>query len=102
MAHVSQSRRAEEGRWYEGGLAEPEMENSSATEEGFMMRFVVSAAVLAFVTSVAATSAVGGGYSHGNGSGSCSFTPSTALVRSLPSRHAPELLLCAHCRTFDV
>src|SRR5436853_4228703 len=27
-----------------------------------------------------ASHALGGGYSHGSGSGSCSFTPSTALV----------------------
>lgn len=43
-----------------------------------MRRFV--GAAIALATVVIASHALGGGYSHGNGSGSCSFTPSTALV----------------------
>jgi len=34
----------------------------------------------AFATAAVVSNALGGGYSHGNGSGSCSFTPSSALV----------------------
>jgi hypothetical protein len=40
--------------------------------------FLVAAIALAIVP--IASSALAGGYSHGNGSGSCSFTPSSALV----------------------
>ena len=43
------------------------------------MRHFVGAGI-ALATVVVATSALGGGYSHGNGSGSCSFIPSSALV----------------------
>jgi hypothetical protein len=34
----------------------------------------------AFAIAAGASAALGGGYSHGNGSGSCSFTPGSALV----------------------
>src|SRR5438445_13296178 len=44
------------------------------------MRHFVLAAGIAFAGVAVASHALGGGYSHGSGSGSCSFTPSTALV----------------------
>jgi hypothetical protein len=44
------------------------------------MRYLVLAGAIAFATVVVASDAFAGGYSHGNGSGSCSFTPSTAFV----------------------
>src|SRR5437899_12404253 len=44
------------------------------------MRHFVLAAGIAFAGVAIAADALGGGYSHGSGSGSCSFTPSTALV----------------------
>jgi hypothetical protein len=44
------------------------------------MRHLILAAVITCATVALATDAFAGGYSHGNGSGSCSFTPSTALV----------------------
>ncbi|TMB20097.1 MAG: hypothetical protein E6J59_09755 [Deltaproteobacteria bacterium] len=44
------------------------------------MKPLVLAAAVVFATVAVAPDAHGGGYSHGNGSGSCSFTPSTALV----------------------
>ena len=44
------------------------------------MKHLVLAAAVVFATVAVAPDAHGGGYSHGNGSGSCSFTPSTALV----------------------
>src|SRR5215510_3193137 len=44
------------------------------------MRHFVLAAAMVFVIGAVGSNALGGGYSHGNGSGSCSFTPSTALV----------------------
>jgi hypothetical protein len=44
------------------------------------MRHVVLAAAIALAPVAVASNAFGGGYSHGSGSGDCSFTPSTALV----------------------
>jgi len=44
------------------------------------MRHFVLAAAIAVATVAVASNALGGGYSHGSGSGSCSFTPSSALV----------------------
>ena len=44
------------------------------------MRHFVLAAAIALATVAVASNALGGGYSHGNGSGSCSFTPSSAVV----------------------
>ena len=38
------------------------------------------AAAIGLATVAVTSNALGGGYSHGNGSGSCSFTPSTTLV----------------------
>src|SRR5438093_11954434 len=43
------------------------------------MRHFVLAAGIAFAGVAVASDALAGGYSHGSGSGSCSFTPSTAL-----------------------
>jgi len=44
------------------------------------MRHFVLVAAMVFVIGAVGSNALGGGYSHGHGSGSCSFTPSTALV----------------------
>jgi len=55
------------------------------------MRHFVLAAAVALATVGVASNALGGGYSHGNGSGSCSFTPSTALVGQPFTVHAVGL-----------
>jgi len=44
------------------------------------MRYCVLLAALALMMVAVASNGLGGGYSHGNGSSSCSFTPGTALV----------------------
>jgi hypothetical protein len=44
------------------------------------MRPLVLVATIVVLAVAPASDAIAGGYSHGNGSGSCSFTPSTALV----------------------
>src|SRR5262245_21257952 len=44
------------------------------------MRYFVLPAATALATFMVASAALGGGYSHGSGSGSCSFSPSSAVV----------------------
>jgi hypothetical protein len=44
------------------------------------VRHLVLVATIVFLAVAPASDAFAGGYSHGNGSGSCSFTPSAALV----------------------
>src|SRR5262249_26764596 len=44
-----------------------------------MRNFVLRASIVCTTLAVA-SAALGGGYSHGNGSGSCFFSPSSALV----------------------
>ena len=48
--------------------------------KGVVMRVIPSFIATAAAAVAVVSAAFAGGYSHGNGSGTCSFAPSTALV----------------------
>jgi hypothetical protein len=55
------------------------------------MRHLGLTVAIALASVAVASNALGGGYSHGNGSGSCSFIPSSGLVGQSFTVHAVGL-----------